>query len=162
MNTRRSQISSSPLASPLYFNRRHRDITDDTASQTGNAAVSVFVTIYAPVLRSMDPFNVAKLLKERERDELQIVSKQAELPALKALAYTAIINRTFFKSLFYIGKFDDIAKDATTVNELTDDNVQLNVNSLVPRSEVGVVDPLEIEKDLVDITMHMNIADADA
>ena len=49
-------------------------------AQNGAAAVSVFAPIAAPVLRSVDLVQVAKFLKERECYELEILSKQADLP----------------------------------------------------------------------------------
>lgn len=77
---------------------------DDTASKTRTAAVYILAPIYAPVLHSVDPVGVAKFFKERERYELEIISKQAEFPFLKALAYTAKTDRTLLKPIFYIDK----------------------------------------------------------
>ncbi len=79
------------------------------------------------MLRSVDPVQVAKFLKERERYELEIMSKQADVPNLKRLLYTAIVDRTLLKSLFFMGKFDHIAQEAKSVSNLTDDHIKLYV-----------------------------------
>ena len=106
MNTRRTQRSSSPRRSSLHSPsslRQEQAVMASEPAQNGTAAVSVFAPIAAPVLRSVDPVQVASFLKERERYELEILSKQADLPNLKALPYTASIDRTLLKSLFFMG-----------------------------------------------------------
>eukprot|EP00171_Calliarthron_tuberculosum_P019612 IDg19612t1 len=147
MNTRRTHRSSSPLAQPLPHTIRHHQapvaMVDDPAPQTSTAAVSVFAPISVPVLRSVDPTVVVKFLKE-------------------PLPYTASIDRTLLKSLFYMGKFDNIAEEAVTVNDLTDENVQAYINSLVRRSENGFVDHVAIETVLADFVMPMKIAGSDS
>eukprot|EP00171_Calliarthron_tuberculosum_P001449 IDg1449t1 len=62
-------------------------------AQTGTAAVSAFAPIAATVVRSVDHVMVANFLKERERYKLEILSKQTDVPTLKALRYSASIDR---------------------------------------------------------------------
>eukprot|EP00171_Calliarthron_tuberculosum_P001450 IDg1450t1 len=91
MNTRKTQRSSSPSHSPP--SRYQLEMNTDFA-ETGTAAVSVFAPIAAPVVRSVDPVMIVKFLKECESYELEILSKKADLPTLKALSYSASIDRT--------------------------------------------------------------------
>lgn len=100
------------------------------------------------MLRSIDPVNVARFLKECERYEIEIAAKQVEVPTLKVLLYTASVDRTLIKSLFYMGKFDDIAPDVATVKDLTTDHIETYVRSLISRSDTTIVDPTIIESAL--------------
>lgn len=75
-----------------------------------------------------------RFLKERERYELGIVSKQSELPSLKALPYTASIDRSLLKNLFYMCKLDTIAQTIASTRDVTDSHINSFVESLVERS----------------------------
>lgn len=114
------------------------------------------------MLRTIDPVNVARFLKERERYEIEIAAKQVEVPTLKVLPYTASVDRTLLKSLFYMGKFDDIAPDIATVKDLTTDHIETYVRSLISRSDTTIVDPTIIESALCGFAMPTMILDADA
>ena len=171
MNTRRTQRTDSPLRSPLSFDRRRRataqamasssDSTDAVKHQT-TSSVSVFAPIAAPVLRSVDPIQVARFLKERERYELEIAAKKTEVPSLKVLPYSASIDRTLLKNLFFMGKFDTIAPTTSTAAELSDEHIKAYVESIVSRSGGTVNNPALIEKALEGFVMPTHIADADA
>ena len=130
-------------------------------AQNGAAAVSVFAPVAALVLRSVDSVQVAKLLNERERYELEILSKQADLPTLKALPYTASIDRTLLKSLFFMGKFDNIATGVESASSLNEGHIKTYVQSLVSCTD-KTIDHVAIEKFLADLTLPMEIADANA
>jgi len=138
-------------------------MSDDAASASAtSASVPVFAPIAAPILRSVDTIKVARFLKERERYEIEISAKQAEAPSLKTLPYSASIDRTLLKSLFYMGKFDTVAPDAATFKDLTDDQIKSYINSLVTRSDTVAFDPTVIEAALSDFTMPTKVLDADA
>ncbi len=120
----------------------------------------LFAPIAAPVLRSVDPVEAARFVRERERYELEITSKQVEMPTLKVLPYTASVDRTLLKSLFYMGKFDEIAKDATNVADLTDTHIETYVKALVTRPDTASFNPTIIKSALVGFAMP-KIVDAD-
>ena len=171
MNTRRTQRSNSPLRPPLITDRRrHRTVqgmaspsfTADGAHTPASGSVSVFAPVAAPVLRSVDPVKVARFLKERERYELEISAKQAEVPSLKVLPYTASIDRSLLKNLFFMGKFDSIAADASSAKDLTDAHIEMYIKSLVSRPSNADFDPSIIEKALEGFSMPTYIANADA
>ncbi len=61
-----------------------------------------------------------------------------------------------------MGKFDNIAQEAESVSNLTDDHVKLYVESVVKRADKGSIDNVAMEKVLADFSMPMNISDADA
>lgn len=73
--------------------------TEPTASASASGAVSAFVPISAPLLRSLDPIQVVRFMKERERYELEIAAKQIELPSLNSLQYSDSIYHGMLKSL---------------------------------------------------------------
>lgn len=79
------------------------------------SSVPVFAPITVPVQRSIDSVIVARFLKERERYELEVSAKKVEVSTLKVLPYYVSVDRMLQKFLFYMGKFDEIAKDAATV-----------------------------------------------
>ena len=143
------------------------------SDQTSNAAlsptdspravtVSLFAPVTAPILRSVDPVKVAQFLKEREQYELEIASKQSELPTLKSLPYSASVDQSLLKNLVFMGKFDEIAADPSSVSTLEDKEIEEYVKSLVNRSEQEGFDGSTIEKALNGCEMPMSITDADA
>lgn len=169
MRTRSAaQDTDSPLHSPLKTPKRGAsqarmaDLPTVPGVSASAGSVPVFAPISAPILRSVDPIKVVRFLKERERYELEIAAKQAEVPTLKSLPYTASIDRTLLKSLFYMGKFDDIAPEANTAKDLTDEHIQAYVKSLVSRSDTGALDPTIIESALSGFAMPTKILDAEA
>ena len=107
--------------------------TADGLDQGQQGTISLFAPITAPVLRSVDPVQVVRFLKERERYELEIESKQAEVPSLKVLPFTASVDRSLLKNLFYMGKFDDHAPDAATFSDLTSNQIKAYIDSIVAR-----------------------------
>ena len=151
MNTRNTQRNNLPTPQRLT-----------TMSADNQPTTAIFAPISAPVLRSVDPVRVASFLKERERYELEITAKQTEIPSLKTVPYTASIDRTLLKSLFYMGKFYLVAPNAASANELTDEQLKAYIESLVNRPDSASVDPAVIESALSGLTMPMKIHDADA
>ena len=170
MNTGRTQRTNAPLQGPLQFDGSRTPTlfpmlnseTPDSTSQSSIAGVALFAPISAPILRSVYPILVARFLKEREIYELEITAKQAEDPTMTPLPYTASIDRSLLKSLFYMGKFDDIAPNAEEASGLTSDSVKQCVDSLVKRSSSGINDPPIIEKAMESFSMPTHIAEADA
>lgn len=129
---------------------------------TASASVSVFAPIAAPILRSVDPIKVAVFLKERERYEIEIESKKLQIPSLSALPYKASIDRTLLKNLLFMGKFDEIAKDATEASQLSDDEIKTYIESLVSGATSRDVHPSVIEKALQSWQMPTAIGNAEA
>lgn len=129
-------------------------------NDNGNASVSLFAPISAPILRSVDPSEIAKFLKERERYELEIKSKQAEIPSLKVLPYKASIDHQLLDNLVFMGKFDALAPD-TEADKLTDDHIEKCIKSIIEKEDV-LYDPNVIDKALKGLRMPININDAEA
>lgn len=140
-------------------------MSDDAAadgSTKPSGSVPVFAPISAPILRSVDPVKVARFLRERERYEIEIEAKQMEVPTLKSLPYTASIDRTLLKSLFYMGEFDTLAPGAGTAKDLSNDHIKSYIESLVSRSDPSTIDPTIIKSALVGFSMPTKILDAKA
>lgn len=135
---------------------------EESVTTAAAGSVPVFAPITAPILRSVDPVKVAKFLKERERYEIEIRSKQSEVPSLRPLAFTASIDRTLLKSLYYMGEFDTLAPDASSAKELTDDQIKAYIESIVSRSAGVEIDPTIIKSALVGFAMPSKILDAKA
>jgi len=70
------------------------DNESNAGSQQPAASISLFAPISAPILRSLEPVNVSRFLKERERYLLEIEAKQVDVPSLKALPYKASVDRS--------------------------------------------------------------------
>ena len=170
MNTRKTQRSNSPLQRPLPFDGSRTSVlfpmlnseTPDSSSQSSTTGIALFAPISASVLQSVDPTLGACFLKERERYELEITAKPAEAPTMALVPYTASIDRSLLKSLFYMGKFDEIAPNAEDAGSLTSDNIKQYVDSLVKRCSSGINDPSIIEKALESFSMPTHITEADA
>jgi len=135
---------------------------NNPGASASSGSVAVFAPVAAPILRSLEPIDVAKFLKERERYEVEIEAKKADLPSLKPLPYTASIDRSLLKQVFVIGKLDTIAPDAVTISDLTDDNIKAYIKSLIVAPGTSKADPTVIKKALQGFSMPMNIEDADA
>ena len=133
----------------------------NSQNQQNGATVSVFTPISAPILRSVDPSQVAKFLKERERYELEIESKQGEIPSLKVLPYKASVDHELLDNLVFMGKFESIVPDAE-VDDLTDDHVESFVTSIVEKDDDVMYDPATIDKALRKLRIPMHISDPEA
>lgn len=97
------------------------------------------------MLRSVDPIQVARFLKKRERYDLEIISKQTEVPSLKVLPYIVSIDRSLLKNLSFLGQFDTIAAEAESDWDLTDSNIKTYVEAHVAGSESEGTDRNVIE-----------------
>lgn len=101
-----------------------------------------------------------KFLKELEKYDLEIKSKQSEIQSLKVLPYKAIIYHQLLDNLLFMGKFDMIAPD-TYAENLTDDQIENFVKAIIEKKNI-LYDPTVIEKALKGLRMLMYISDADA
>lgn len=117
-----------------------------TNNINGIASASLFTPLSAPVLRSVDPAEVAKFLKQRERYELKIKSKQSEIPSLKVLPNIASIDHELLDNVFFMGTFEQIAPNIE-VNELTDEYIETFIKSIIGKTDV-LYDPAVIDKAL--------------
>lgn len=113
-------------------------------------------------MRSVDPVQVTRFLKERERYELEVKTKKAEIPTLTALPYSASIDRSLLKNLVFMGKFDAIAEDIDSADELTDQQIETFIASFIKRSSTTDIDPNVIDKALEGFGMPMKISNAEA
>lgn len=118
--------------------------------------------IFAPVLRSVGAVEIAHFFKERESYKFEIKSKQAELRFLKSLSYSASIDRSLLENLFFMGKLVDLAPDANSVKDLSDEVINNFIEAIVKCQDADTVDPAAIEKALFGFEMPMYILDSDA
>lgn len=110
-------------------------------TSTDTTSVSVCVPIAAPILHSVNPDQVATLLKERERCEIELESKNLQISSLCALPYSAIIDRTVPKNIFFIGKLDNIAENVTNASNLWNEHIKTCMKSPVIRSSPDRINP---------------------
>lgn len=171
MKTRRTVRTDFQLRIPLVFDRKSHvlkvqamasSISADGSTSNSAGAISTFAPIPALVLGSIEPIQVMCFLKERESYELEINAKQEEVPSFRALPCTASIDRALLKTLFFMGKFDDIADGASATKGLTDDRIKSYVDYIVYRSSSAYIDPTVIEEALEGFSMPMHIAGSDA
>lgn len=81
-----------------------------------NASGFLFGPISAPNLRPFHPSETAKFLKARERYELEVKSKQSEIPSLKVLRNKASIDHPLLDNLAFIAKFGKIVPNIDAEN----------------------------------------------
>lgn len=170
MNTTHTACSSAPLHSPLKSHRQKRletmsqavETSRDNRESSSSPSVTMFKPISAPVLRSVDPVRVTRLLKERKHYELEIESKQAELPSLKSLSYSASIDRSLLKNLFFICKLDDLAPDANSIKNLSNEVIKNFIEAIFKCKDGDTIDPSAIGKPLIEFEMPMYILDSNA
>lgn len=133
---------------------------DDQDAGVATGAVTVFAPISHPILKSLDPVAVSKFIKERERYELEVEQKKAELPSLTAASYNVSIDRGLLANMVFLGKFDTIAPNKEA-SELTSNQVKRFIESIVKAPKTGF-DPKFIDKALIGFKMPMNVADPEA
>lgn len=109
-----------------------------------HGSVTMFTSITAPVLRSVDPPVVTKFLKELERYKLEVASNKAELPLLQIAFYSASIDRSLLQNLVFMGALEDRKVDAT-VATLTEDNIKEFIRSFIS-NESHKVNPAQPRK----------------
>lgn len=77
-----------------------------------NGSVSVFAPVTASILHFVDPVEMARAFKEQVRFDIEIIAKQLEALPPRTVLYSASIDKTLLKFLFYMVKFDKIAPAA--------------------------------------------------
>lgn len=131
----------------------------EAGSSSTHARVALFTPISAPILRSIEPVQVARFLKERERYELEVQSKQTEMPSLLITPYTASVDRSLLKHLLFMGSFDEIAPDAT-VESLTNEQIKSYLDSLVQNKDA--YEPARLREALAGLSFPVKITDPTA
>lgn len=121
----------------------------------------MFATINHPVLSSIDPKDISKFLKDREKYEDEIEEKRNESPSIQAASYKVSIDRTLLNNMHFLGKFKDIAP-GVTVKDLSSNRVEALLRGMVSRSRTDDVDPGTIHASLNGLKMKMTIRSAEA
>lgn len=122
-----------------------------------HARVALFTPISAPILRSIDPQQVAKFFKERERYELEVECKQAEIPSLQETPYTASIDRSLLKHLVFMGSFDDVDPNIT-YETVTSENIKDYLKNLVKNTD-KLYDPTRLRDAMAGLKFPGSIRD---
>lgn len=105
---------------------------------------------------------VAQFLKKGEIPELEIGSKQAAIPSLQPLSYFTGMNCSLLKNLYCMGKFDDLAPNASTVEDLFEEVIENFIDAIVQWKDSDAIDRAAIEKVFIGFEMPMSILDPDA
>lgn len=111
-------------------------------------------------VRTVDPIEVARFLRKRERYELEIQEKAAKLPSLKAVEFRASFGRSLLKRLVYIDDLEPFAIGLTTKN-FTEAQLEAYLRSLVSGRDANY-DPSEIGRALDKLRFPIDIANAHA
>lgn len=148
------------VSSSSYVTSSHPPIT--AISLPSFSGATLFTPISAPILRSVDPVQVSHLLKERERYEVEVNAKKGEIRTISHLPYTASIDGSLLKSLFYMGKFDMWAPKETNTLQITNQNIKYYVQSIISTVRGTTIDPSVIEKTFLYLSMPLYIADPKA
>lgn len=133
---------------------------EQAGAANAQAQVALFTPIATPILRSVDPIQVAKFFKERDRYELEIESKKAEVPTLKATPYKASVDRSLLKHLVFMGCFDDVSP-GVEFEELTDNDIEKYLRSLLTNKD-NTHDPTRLKEAMVGLKFPVNIRDSAA
>lgn len=111
-------------------------------------------------MRSLDPVKISSFIKERERYDLTIAEKKAELHTLTAAPYTVCIDRALLRNMHFLGEIDAIAPNVS-VEQLTSDHINNFIHGLAKKPSSGY-DPKSIDNALNGLSMLNHIADAQA
>lgn len=120
----------------------------------------MFVTVTVLVLRSVKPPVAAKVLKKRERYELEVESKRSEIPSLNPVPYTASINRSLLNNLVFMAALQEIAPD-NAVDSFTDDDVKSLIVSFVQGNQ-DEVSPCQLRESMKGLRLAVHIVVATA
>lgn len=121
-------------------------------------ALPVFTPITAPILMSIDPMNVVYFLRERDRYELEVKLKAAEVPSLKVAPFNVSIDRALLKQLLFMKKIRHVAPRAT-MEKVTSEQIVVYLRSTVCIR--NCVNPDSIEKALAQLRWLSQIDDSD-
>lgn len=99
-----------------------------------HARIASSMPVFAPTLRSVDPVQVAKCFKERDRYKLDMKSKKAEVPSLQVTPYKVSVGQSLLKHLSFMGCFDDFAPDVTFEGH-TSENIEAYLRTLVKNTD---------------------------
>ena len=80
---------------------------------------------------------------------------------LRILPYMSSTDRSLFKNLVFLGKFESIAPDVDDANYLANSNIKSYVDSIFAAPDNANLDTAIIEKTLVGFSITMHIANAD-
>lgn len=94
-----------------------------SSADTSTSTVCLYTLTCHALRSSIVPFKVSKFVNYRERYELKVEQKKAELPTLTVVSFTSFMERKLLKHMVLFGDFDDVAPDKTT-EELTSDEIR--------------------------------------
>lgn len=135
----------------------HSNSELNETSTHGASNILVFALIAAPIHRNVYSVKFGQFLKERERYELQMRSKQAEAPSLKVLPYSARIDRTLLKNIVYMGLFDTILQEES-IETLTDEHIKTYLHSIGKPTRTRI-ELVIIERAVAKLKVPMGISD---
>lgn len=98
---------------------------------------------------------MANRFKERDRYELEVESKKAEVPSLQVTPYKASAHHLLLKHLEFMSCFDGLAPEVT-FNTLTSDNIEKYLKSLVKNTD-QVYDPTQLRDTMVGLKFPVSI-----
>lgn len=122
----------------------------------------MFEPVSHPILNSVNPKEVAKFLKERQPYEDEIAEKQKEVPTMTVASFNVSVDRTLLDTMFFVGKFDGIAPDATVVDDLSSDNIRQFIKGFVTHDANVEVNPTLIQQALTEVRVDMEIPEPEA
>lgn len=133
--------------------------TESNVDQNGGS-VSIFQPISHMVLKSVEPVQVARFLRARERYELKIDEKSKEVRGLTKASFKVSVDTGLLKRMHFLGKLESFAPNVTFAN-LTSNQIEQWARSLFDRPE-STFDPVLIEKTLKGLRMPMQIMDPES
>ncbi len=85
-----------------------------------------------PILKSIDPKNVAQFLKDRKRYEDEVYEKEERNSDSVGSIIQFSIEGDLLECLHFLGHFDTLAPDVD-VNDLTSDDIRKYVEGIIER-----------------------------
>lgn len=122
---------------------------------------TVFETLSHPVLKSVDPKKVSAFLRERKRYELEVGERQKEVPTMTVASFRVSVDRMLLENMHSVGALDDIAPEKT-FEDLSEDDIEMYVKSIVTHDKNEDIDPSVIERAVATVKVKMSIEDPTA
>ena len=119
----------------------------------------VFESVSHPVLRTVNPADAVRFLRDREIYEAEIAERESTYStSISPASYRISVDPIFLRSVHEMGCFDTIASDVP-VDELTDEHIKQLIQSIAKNHTTREPNSAMIEEALKGLRMNMSIVD---
>ena len=119
-------------------------------------ATAVFEPLRHPVLKSMDPVEAVKFMRERELYEIELADKDVDGKQVEPASYKVSVDPLLLRSSYAMGAFDEIAPDVG-LGELDESHIKRFIQAIAQAGFEKAPDSSLIENTMKGLKTNMKI-----